>query len=370
MGAKRASVSPKASPKAKAAKVEDPIAVATKKVKASLAGVFASLDKEAMKKVKDALKELTPPTKVPDIAADASQALAGCLEGLTTAVTDAKAQAETVLGEAAALDAEVADATTKLDAAAAAMVAATEAEAAAQAAKKNKKAELTAAKKEKDGAGKKIPDLEAQVTELEAQLVVVKGPAPKPKDVKEVKATLLKCGAAETGALIAGVGAALGKSGEFEMLFVNEAAKLIEEKVAGIKTDISQKSAGIPALAAKVEEIEAAISSMDAELQSKASDVKATQTEQDAATAAKKEAEKKQKAKAGAVKKATSSIEEAEAAVTAATEGVEAFDFLVAEADKAAAAAAAPAEEPAAAEPEEVPEAPEAVVDVETQPVA
>ena len=108
MGAKRASEAPKASPKAKAAKVEDPVAGAVKKVKASLGGVFASLGKEEMKKVKDALKELTPPTQVPDVAGAASEALAASLAELTSKVTSAKAEAEGILSEAATVDAEVA----------------------------------------------------------------------------------------------------------------------------------------------------------------------------------------------------------------------------------------------------------------------
>jgi chromosome segregation ATPase len=198
---------------------------------------------------------------------------------------------------------------------------------------------------------------------------IVKGPAPKPKDVKEVKATLIKCGAAESGALIAGIGAALGKSGDFEMLFVNEAAKVIAEKVVSVESDIAEKSTGIPALTTKVEEIEAAIFAMDADLGSKASDVKTAEQEKDAAAAVKKEAEKKQKAKAAGVKKANSSIEDAEAAVTTAQEAVDAFNLLVAEAEKAAAAAAAPAEEPVAEEPAEAEIAEPEVADAETQPV-
>merc|ERR1719482_270975 len=168
------------------------------------------------------------------------------MDTLTSAVTSAKAEAESILSEAATVDAEVADATQKFDTAAAAVVVAADAEAAAQASKKEKKAELTAAKKEKEAAGKKIPDLQAQVGELQTQLGVVKGPAPKPKELKEVKATLIKCGASDGGALLAGIGAAFGKDGKFEMMFVNEAAKVIEDKVASIKSDASEKSAGIP----------------------------------------------------------------------------------------------------------------------------
>ena len=88
--------------------VEDPVAGAAKKVKAALGGVFASFDKEEMKKVKDALKELTPPTQVPDIAGAASEALAASLAELTSKVTSAKAEAESILSEAATVDAEVA----------------------------------------------------------------------------------------------------------------------------------------------------------------------------------------------------------------------------------------------------------------------
>ena len=164
-----------------------------------MGGVFASFDKEEMKKVKDALKELTPPTQVPDIAGAASEALAASLAELTSKVTSAKAEAESILSEAATLDAVVADATQKFDAAAAAVLAAAEAEVASQASKKEKKAELTAAKKEKEAAGKKIPDLQAQVGELQTQLGVVKGPAPKPKALNELKAALIKCGAPEGG---------------------------------------------------------------------------------------------------------------------------------------------------------------------------
>ena len=104
----------------------------------------------------------------------------------------------------------------------------------------------------------KLPEtkdnLEEERTELAFALDVTRGDVPSAKDSKKLVAQLTKVGASE--ALVSGVPSAVGKTGGLEQMFISEACKLLEGKLAEVQGQQADWEKHTEEMATKTKELE------------------------------------------------------------------------------------------------------------------
>jgi hypothetical protein len=265
------------------------------------------------------------------------------LEGMFASVIgDALAEVGTVLAqkldEAKAENVEAAETLKKLDSdvegaveakatADSELTAAQEAEFAAQTAVREANEALATQEAEEADLMPKKERLEAERDVLQEALDIARGPEPSKKDSAKVTKTLKDVGGPE--ALVLGVVAAIGKEGQLEQIFINQACSLIGAKHDTIKAELSAFDETVKTMATKTGEMKANVEALAATLEEKEQAVKLAKEKQKSCAAAIKAAEKAQKAGAKAVEKTGDNVQMASAASTEATDADTTFKSLL-----------------------------------------
>jgi chromosome segregation ATPase len=195
----------------------------------------------------------------------------------------------------------------------------------------------------------KLPEtkekLEEERAEIAFALDVTRGEAPSAKDSKKLAAQLTKVGASE--ALVSGVPSAVGKTGDLEKMFINEACKILESKLAEVQGTQADWDKHTEEMATKTKELDTEVNALAAAHKEREEELKECKAALKAAVQAIKDAESAKKSGYKAQEKANAANEEAIKAATDCRAFYATYEFL--------------AERSSAPEPE--PEVPEPVFD-------
>jgi len=176
----------------------------------------------------------------------------------------------------------------------------------------------------------KLPEekmkLEEERAELEFALEVTRGDVPSVKDSKKLAAQLTKVGAPE--ALVSGVPAAVGKTSDLEKMFVGEACKILEGKLAEVQGKQADWEKHTEEMATKTKEMDTEATTLTSEHDEREKELKECKAQLKAAVQAIKDAETAKKKGCQAMEKANSNNEEAVKAATDCRAYYATYEFL------------------------------------------
>lgn len=186
---------------------------------------------------------------------------------------------------------------------------ATTAEFEAKAAKNTAINSLTAQQEEEAKLPEQKEKLEEERAEIDFALGVTNGDVPSAKDSKKLAATLTKVGAPE--ALVQGVPAAVGKTGDLEKMFISEACKILEAKLAEVQGQQADWEKHTEEMAAKTAELDTEMNTLTSEHDEREKELKECKANVKAAAQGIKDAENAKKRGDKSLEKANSANEEA-----------------------------------------------------------
>jgi hypothetical protein len=267
-------------------------------------------------------------------AAVIGEALAEAGTVLAQKLTEATAERD---GGAEMLKKLESDVTASLEAKEAAdgeVSAAGEAQTAAQSALQEAKEALATQEGEEDDLEPKKKRMEVEKDVLEEALTIARGPEPSKKDATKVTKALKEVGGPE--ALVLGVVAAIGKEGQLEQIFMNQACTLIGTKLDTLKAELTAFDETVKTMAAKTEAMTGTVDSLSAALDAKQTAEKAAKDKQKACAAAIKDSQKAQKAGIKAAEKFDDNVTMAIAAAQEHADADTTFKSLLARSSQAA----------------------------------
>jgi chromosome segregation ATPase len=319
--------------KAKVVVVEDPVEIATTKLTQAfnfdlaqelphkvVTMVLAVLP-EAMS---NAVEERHP------IESDFTKLVGDALEAAQKSLDEKQAATEAALEEkrveVATLEENVVKANEVKTERESALEIATTAEQEAKEAKNTAITNLTTQQDEEAKLPETKEQLEEERTELAFALDVTRGDVPSAKDSKKLVAQLTKVGASE--ALVSGVPSAVGKTGGLEQMFISEACKLLEGKLAEVQAQQADWEKHTEEMATKTKELDTEVNTLTAAHEARDQELKDCKAQLKAANAAIKEAETAKKTGYKAMDKANAANEEATTAATDCRAYYATYEFL------------------------------------------
>jgi chromosome segregation ATPase len=163
----------------------------------------------------------------------------------------------------------------------------------------------------------KLPEKKNQLDTTHANLVeaiaIAEGDVPSAKEAKKLNAQLKEVGAPES--LVLGMAAAVGKTGDFEKMFISQSVKLLDTKKTEIEGEQTEWATHTENMATKTKELETEAEKLTAAHEERTSELAERKKELKTAIQGVKDAELQQKNGNKALEKATKENDEATKAV-------------------------------------------------------
>jgi chromosome segregation ATPase len=177
----------------------------------------------------------------------------------------------------------------------------------------------------------KLPEektkLDTTHTNLVEAIAIAEGDLPSAKDAKKLNAQLKEVGAPES--LVLGMAAAVGKTGDFEKMFISQSVKLLDTKKTETEAQQAEWATHMESMATKTKELETEFEKLTAAHDERTNELAERKKELKTANQGVKDAELAQKNGNKALEKATKENEEATKAVDDCKGFYTTYEFLL-----------------------------------------
>merc|ERR1719472_451102 len=169
--------------------------------------------------------------------------------------------------------------------------------------------------------------LDTTHTNLVEAIAIAEGDVPSAKDAKKLNAQLKEVGAPES--LVLGMAAAVGKTGDFEKMFISQSGKLLDTKKTETEAQQAEWATHMESMATKTKELETEFEKLTAAHDERTNELAERKQELKTANQGVKDAELQQKNGNKALEKATKENEEATKAVDDCKGFYTTYEFLL-----------------------------------------
>merc|ERR1719352_1310634 len=177
----------------------------------------------------------------------------------------------------------------------------------------------------------KLPEektkLDTTHTNLVEAIAIAEGDLPSAKDAKKLNAQLKEVGAPES--LVLGMAAAVGKTGDFEKMFISQSVKLLDTKKTETEAQQAEWATHMESMATKTKELETEFEKLTAAHDERTKELAERKKELKTANQGVKDAELAQKNGNKALEKATKENDEATKAVDDCKGFYTTYEFLL-----------------------------------------
>jgi len=177
----------------------------------------------------------------------------------------------------------------------------------------------------------KLPEKKTQLdtthTNLVEAIAIAEGDLPSTKDAKKLNAQLKEVDAPES--LVLGMAAAVGKTGDFEKMFISQSVKLLDTKKTETEAQQAEWATHMESMATKTKELETEFEKLTAAHDERTNELAERKKELKTANQGVKDAELAQKNGNKALEKATKENEEATKAVDECKGFYTTYEFLL-----------------------------------------